>query len=96
MDRSSSAALSWNELELLRRIGDDPLRPIPSGYRRWFLSMNLIQLNADQPTLTGERRCRLQIDKPRENDIQWIIPGLHLSIHPRARCCQPMRDDAGC
>jgi len=62
MDRSSSAALSWNELGLLRRIGDDPMRPIPSGYRRLFLSMKLIQLNADQPALTGEGRRRLQTD----------------------------------
>jgi hypothetical protein len=72
MNRDSSASLSANELDLLLRIGNDPRQSIPDGYRRLFLSMKLIQLNADQMTLTGEGRRRLQGVSPREDNIQQI------------------------
>ena len=64
MDRHPNATLSPNELCSLRRIGNDPNRPIPNAHRHLLLSMKLLQLNADQLSLSSTGLHRLADDQP--------------------------------
>ena len=64
MDRHPNATLSPNELCSRRRIGNDPNRSIQNAHRHLLLSMKLLQLNADQLSLSSAGLRRLADDLP--------------------------------
>ena len=70
MDRHANAPLSLNELLSLRRIASDPQQPIPGGHLVVLLSMNLLQIDAGQLSISNAGLERLKQDD---------MPGAQLS-----------------
>ena len=68
MDRHPNATLSPNELSSLRRLDNDPNQAIPNAHRHLLLSMKLLQLNADQLSLSSAGIHRLTDDQPSPNE----------------------------
>ena len=68
MDRHPNATLSPSELRSLRRIGNYPNRSIPNAHRHLLLSMKLLQLQADQLSLSSAGIHRLTDDQPSPNE----------------------------